>query len=954
MKVGFWFNISAVRFDQLANLGISSRMEAEEWNRVLLQAVFSADRGSGSVRIIRATDSFLAAAVSEPASTGSVIRERFVDSLRSARRSARNFFDFDVQMRRWEAAPGPPPFFVQLYFSLLVASATEATHDEGDFRRRFCSMLGLPPGDYINRGLADLWRELERWTQEQNRAGRPIRPLTLPEPGFEKIIGYSKRLAFPGFSDFGRLANTLHEAELSSDSPLHAVLACIGRRLPSFSSQFNEEYIRLRALADRSPQSLYMEPLWAAIEAASFEPSDTSRRSRPRFALELSIDHFGAVNAHLFTNRHPHATTGRSWRVVDASGARDGFAFSLVPANDSSVLESMLSGDSGVLRILSRSPIGKLLEQGCLVFAPSDEAPWSWRPSLPPAGPVGIVCQDEPLALLKRVLHGAQPRTTRLSESPRWTLLEISDCTPIARSTALLDGLDRFDSLCVGVARQQLVLIRPIRLPDGILINRACRADILAIDCDRVTVEDAGSSELHIAQDLEPCDDVYMFRLPATLESELHLPARLVFTGWSSATAIIRRTIIASPSVIDSPLTDDYDATSYLIESSLGQLVGTATDTTQPMTQEVDGSCTGIEPMIPVIPSNHVDDGEISQDPIEKWDDVEEALYGAFLSAKALSADRISELTRIVMPGWLRDSSVATTLLWHGSRVARRWARRWYGSSYFPVVPHLRLNPKTNRLQLAGMTCRRIRDRFASLHARAVRPNRFEGLGPAPSWYVDCLDADEAKAIALRMGLRLRVSKPSALPSPTEVLGLMTPRYRADLATQVILYWNSNTRRFDETHDPSRPIELRMSVLERGQRIYSLLRAGQLLWATESRAWAGLIHRVLTAEPAFSRTADRIVAKQPLPVVIAEAAGSGEGVTVRATDSGLEWAYRFGDQAILDEFLSAWTARPAFDRSALIRWASARKTEQMDARSRALVRRYGSTSLRESTAGGPR
>jgi hypothetical protein len=951
MEVGFWFNINAVCFEQLANPGIRPRMEAEDWNRVLLEAVFSADRGSGSVRIIRATDSFLAAAVSEPASTGSAIRKQFVDSLRCARRSARNFFDFDVQMRRWEAAPGPPPFFAQLYFSLLVASATEATHDEGDFRRRFCSMLGLPRGDYVDRGLAELWRELELWTKKESLSGRPVRALALPDPGHETIIGYSKRLAFPGFSDFGRLARVLHDADLTCDSPLHAILKCVGGRLQSFSVQFKDEYLRLRDIADRSPRSVYMEPLWAAIEAASFEPAQTARRSRSRFAMDLSIDHFGSVNAHLFTDKHPAQSAGQDWRVLPASAAREGPAFTLVPANDSSVLESILSGKRSA-RLLSRSPIGKLIEQGCLVFAPSDDSPWSWRPSLPMAGPVTILCRDEALALLKRVLSGSDSRSMRLLESPDWTLVETHDCGPIARSRSPLDGFDAFDSLRPGVTRQQLIFIRPIRLPDGILINRACRADVLAIDCDRVSLSNADESQkCNYPRELEPSGEPYMFRLPAEPHSDVRPPARLVFTGWNGSNVFASGTVVALPSVIDLPLTDDFDAASCLIESPLGQLVGSGTPWVE---SEADPSSIDIAPTISDVSSSHINELEESEDLLARWDDVEEALYGAFLNANSLSEERITELTHIVIPPWLQNARVGSTLLWHGSRIVRRWARRWFGSSYFPLIPHLRLSPQTSRLDLAGITCRRLRDRFASLDPRATRSNQVEGIGPAPTWHVNSIEAREARDLAERIGLPLRVVETPILASVADILRKRTPRYRIDLATQEVLFWNSTTRRFSDIRNRSKPIELHMSALQQGQRIYSLLRSGRLLWATESRAWALLIHRVVAGEPAFSRAADRIVAKQSLPSVFADAAASGGGVAVRTTGNGLEWVYRFADPSILDEFLSAWTTRPLPDRRALVRWASASAKSRGAHFGRAMVRRYGSSALDESMSAEPK
>jgi hypothetical protein len=223
-----------------------------------------------------------------------------------------------------------------------------------------------------------------------------------------------------------------------------------------------------------------------------------------------------------------------------------------------------------------------------------------------------------------------------------------------------------------------------------------------------------------------------------------------------------------------------------------------------------------------------------------------------------------------------------------------------------------------------------------------------------PTWHVNGLEAREAQDLAERINLPLRVAESPVLPTLTDILRRMTPRYRIDLATQEVLFWNSTTRRFSDIRDRSKPIELHMSVLQQGQRIYSLLRSDRLLWATESRAWAVLIHRVVAGEPAFSRAADRIVAKQSLPSVFADAAASGGGVAVRTTGDGLQWMYRFADPKTLDEFLSAWTTRPVPDRRALVRWATACANTQGEHRGKALMRRYGVSNANELMIGGPK
>ncbi|MBU5643654.1 hypothetical protein KQJ19_23355, partial [Citrobacter sp. S46_ASV_140] len=88
-----------------------------------------------------------------------------------------------------------PTYFAILYLTLLAASADNETHDEGDFRVRFSVLLGFDKNKKFDfRELPNLWERLERWS---NRKQNCIR-LVLPEPSkHERLIGYSKRIAFP-------------------------------------------------------------------------------------------------------------------------------------------------------------------------------------------------------------------------------------------------------------------------------------------------------------------------------------------------------------------------------------------------------------------------------------------------------------------------------------------------------------------------------------------------------------------------------------------------------------------------------------------------------------------------------------------------------------------------------------------------------------------------------------
>jgi hypothetical protein len=124
-------------------------MNANEWNDLLFKAVFATTHDQKPVRIINATDGFLAQVLGSAEDSGAAARQDFVNAYRNFAYGIRRLFDYDLQVAIWRNSQGHhhPTFFGQLYLSLLAASATEDTYREGDFRRRYCLLLGLPEGN---------------------------------------------------------------------------------------------------------------------------------------------------------------------------------------------------------------------------------------------------------------------------------------------------------------------------------------------------------------------------------------------------------------------------------------------------------------------------------------------------------------------------------------------------------------------------------------------------------------------------------------------------------------------------------------------------------------------------------------------------------------------------------------------------------------------------------------
>ena len=940
-------------------------MNAHEWNECLIDAVFSARTGTGPVRTIKATDKFLALASNSQTHSPQAVKaahDDFVRAYGGGPRKVRQLFEYEQQMAIWKGAPGPPTFFGQLYLSLLIASATEDTHGDGDFRRRLCLMLNLPVGDYVSSGLPLLWEELATWSTGRSHAASPVRKLILPDPGHETIIGYSKRLAFPGYRDAAQLSYILFQNAVSHESPLNSILNVIGEHLGSFSVNFQSEYGHLLRALKLTPNVAPLLPLWAAIEAVSFEPIGKSANARTRFALELAFDEFGHPEAYLFTDKQPSKALESKCRSKQVENGPSECSLQIEPHPPERVLQSLLSS-RGVLRLLVKaSPVDRQAAQGCMIFAPSDEIPWLWRPSLPAAGPAQCLCSEVPRQVLTRFYDARgqpRPRFEAVGAVPGWYLSEIEDCSLIARRSSALDGLDQYDALLAGIAVPKIVLRGAVRLPQGILLNSASRPEVIAIGCDSVRVVATYETDSSVSLgNVDPTPFASCFRPSVDQISRLQLPAIITFVGARGADDISLRTF-ADVSVPDVPLKLEFDSNSYLEESPFGQLTSIRDNAGSGMEfQENPSNSLAAQLLTNVdtqIPSSSRREAETGKPFGGVWDDACEALYGAFLNARSLPDRRIVELANTVFYPYQRPPpAMITTVLWHGRKIMKRWHRRWRGARYFPVLPYLQFDEQTEELRMIGLTSRLMRQRFRAITATTDVISAPSDFGPPSVPLLSDVDLIAANQIANEMQLSLTVERAPTLVGAREIAANISVRYRKNLTPTRVRFWSSQNRFFVDSIVTQDSLRLRLSDFERAPSIYEILDGDKMVWATESRAWAILMYQVFAATPATSLDGENIVSDQPLPFVFALAATiSGGGLGLSFLDRTTTWTYRFGNRRSLSSFLGAWTER-SFGQSpgSLARWAASigRGTKQNAGTNdqATFARRYSAPPLRKT------
>lgn len=265
------------------------KYDLHDWNSRLVEAVFF-DRitASPEIRRIDATDSFLAHAGGfddVPAA-----RKSFLDAMPHTECGVRLLFDPSV-MDNWTPADDDLPFYAQLHLTILAASAEESLQDVGEFRVRLAQMLGLELKDYVSRkSLPALWQYAQLWSANRAKRLGDTRQLILPEPGNETIIGYSKRLAFPGFRDQNHLAELFTRTGEDASSPLFRLLKILRSNLADFSDRFREEFNRFASILESSDTSLAVEtPFWDVIVETSWSRAQHSSQ-RVLAGCRMEID----------------------------------------------------------------------------------------------------------------------------------------------------------------------------------------------------------------------------------------------------------------------------------------------------------------------------------------------------------------------------------------------------------------------------------------------------------------------------------------------------------------------------------------------------------------------------------------------------------------------------------------------------------------------------------------
>jgi hypothetical protein len=289
-----------------------------------------------------------------------------------------NHFAWTRSIPSRTAKLGIPEVFAALYLSLLAGSADEDTHTEGDFRNRFTGLVKhVKVGRLAFSDLRHLWKHVAAWSEERARSQGDCRILLLPDPGYEKLIGYSKRLAFPSYQDGLKLQVLLQARGLGSGSAFREVALAVALQLGSFSAAFQEEFALFRSLVAKSAfEDAYNSPFWGAIQAITWEDDRVVSLQVGKFCLGADASDPDSPEFYLLTDEAGRASLQRA-AVCRSLPVQAGYRYAAELPGGAPWTPARLLALVAAEPRLARARLWKHLAAGCAALFPDRHGTFS-------------------------------------------------------------------------------------------------------------------------------------------------------------------------------------------------------------------------------------------------------------------------------------------------------------------------------------------------------------------------------------------------------------------------------------------------------------------------------------------------------------------------------------------------------------------------------------------------
>ncbi len=369
-----------------------------DWNAALVKAVFlDSARLDMPVTRIQASGKFLAECAGEGSDDATGAMQSFISSFGKDEAKIRGQFLWSKSLEKKFSADGLPSIFAALYLSLLAASADENTFDEGNFRARFKELLHPVQIRTISfECLPNLWTYMSNWTRTRAKRLNDCRQLILPAASdYERLIGYSKRLAFPAYRDEVKLQRVLAKAELDKETDFRSVAKELSRHRSDFSWTFQQELDLFVKFVSKSEFSKAFEsPLWGAVQSITWEQERTAAASDGTYCLGIDVSDPGFPDLYLIADEGGRSVIGASKEYRAFPGQQNPKYAVMLPRALPWTPEALL--DLGLKSpFFAKSRLGKQLAAGCVALFPDKYGNLTLEGEYFEDGPAGILLEGK-------------------------------------------------------------------------------------------------------------------------------------------------------------------------------------------------------------------------------------------------------------------------------------------------------------------------------------------------------------------------------------------------------------------------------------------------------------------------------------------------------------------------------------------------------------------------------
>jgi hypothetical protein len=525
-------------------------MQLPEWNDALVTAIFLDPERTGST-------------VSRIDATGRLLEKvSGITGLETAKQQFLSSFGQDVSSIRQRyrglslsltQTKSIPSSFAALYLTLLAASGDDSTSEEGVFRQRFAIMLGMEELATFTFGeLPTMWQEFARWSERRAQTLGDCARLILPDPRNEKLIGHSKRLAFPMFSDEKRLREIVGERGISDTSSFQEVEQAIFTRLNDFSHSFRDEALIFHELVtNRRDEEAFNSPLWGAIRDIGFALEKQFNTENGRFCVELDLVDPLAPELAILTDEHG-ALTANLTEGLPLQRSRE--PYTCIWCGDSlddsiSPLINLGKKNSKFARL----KLARALRAGCIALFPDKFNRLSSEGDYCDDGPVAfIACRSQKTAIRATANHlGLEMLSPDTGSGNQWAVLYIPKiCRANLEQIAAELPSSNQKLLLPAWRPDRLRIVGAARYGNAVLLNPAASPEV------RLRGSISGSYELKSANgdviangNLEPHEDG--FRIPPSDLTDLSTSGICEYrldTTLSPVSAVTKVTVIPAAS----------------------------------------------------------------------------------------------------------------------------------------------------------------------------------------------------------------------------------------------------------------------------------------------------------------------------------------------------------------------------------------------------------------------